>query len=140
MSVFANFKAWRIAYINVNLNLLIYGFFFPIRLARMQALIHFCHFNVRNNSQFGGEFTNDSFFHIMQDIAPSFNSTFVRCEWQNKHYPCSELFSLMLTSAGICYTFNALNSQDVYTKEWVALLDWKSISFCRSFRHQIRQK
>lgn len=83
----------------------------------MQALSHMCDFNFPSGIRFGGKFTNDSIYDVLKDIAPRFSETMYRCEWQNEHLPCDQIFSPMLTGAGICFAFNALNTQDVFTEQ-----------------------
>lgn len=86
------------------------------RVARIEALIHLCRFYAPN-VHFSNWFTNASIYDLIQDMAPSFQHTLLYCMWQYKDDQCSTFFTEILTDEGLCFTFNALNSQDIYTNE-----------------------
>lgn len=85
----------------------------------MEALCQICEFfkkDLFSHVQIGKEFTNTSIYDIIQDIAP--NDTMSGCYWQYTAYWHScELFRPILTKEGLCFTFNALNSRDIYTDQ-----------------------
>lgn len=87
------------------------------RQSHMEALAHICDFKFPKHVQFHGNFANESIYKTIPEISILFNETFKDCEWQNKHYNCSELFLPILNGDGLCYTFNSLNSKDFYTEE-----------------------
>lgn len=95
-------------------------FAFQIRLNRMEALIHLCHFEHHKafvGEHFGNRFVNDSIYQLIQEMAPTCNETLSYCKWQETKYPCMELFKPVFTEKGICFAFNALNSRDTFSKE-----------------------
>lgn len=58
-----------------------------------------------------------STINIMQqlrEIAPKINSTMFRCKFRSYDIPCENLFSEVMTDVGLCFTFNMLNSRDLY--------------------------
>lgn len=86
------------------------------RLNRMEAFVQTCQFHPQDAIHFGRTYINESIYNILIDQAPSFNDTFDYCEWMNEVRPCSQLFSPVLTSEGLCFSFNTLNSREIYTK------------------------
>lgn len=61
------------------------------------------------------QYTDDLVIKTMVDISLTQNGTILRCNWRNYLEECYDQFHPILTDDGICYTFNALNSYDLYT-------------------------
>lgn len=105
-------------------------FFWYPRLSRMEALVHICQFSEHKATvcdHFGNRFINESVFKLIREMAPSGNESLTYCKWQDKKYPCMELFKPFFSEKGICFAFNALNSRDIYTEVWV---------FCKKALHE----
>lgn len=81
----------------------------------MEAFVQTCQFHPADAIHFGRTYINESIYEMIQDMAPTFNNTIDECEWQNEVFPCSQLFTPILTSEGVCFAFNALNSREIYT-------------------------
>lgn len=62
--------------------------------------------------------TGNSVYNIINDISPTFNDTMRLCKWRHKIDFCSAYFVPILTEEGVCFTFNALNSRDIYTEKY----------------------
>lgn len=86
----------------------------------MEALIHLCQLNENKVivcDHFGNQFMNDSIYQLIHEMAPTCNETLSYCKWQERKYPCMELFKPVFTEKGICFAFNALNSRDTFSEQ-----------------------
>ncbi|XP_055305956.1 pickpocket protein 28-like, partial [Sitodiplosis mosellana] len=82
---------------------------------QLEALSHLCRFNFPEYVRYGNKFTNTSIYDIIQDIAPNLTSVIVSCSWNLQMENCESHFSPTITDEGLCFTFNALNSDEIYT-------------------------
>lgn len=69
--------------------------------------------------EFKDNFTSESIYNIIEDMAPDFDTIMKECWWQQKKINCSEYISTVFTQEGLCFAFNALNSYDLFTDEYV---------------------
>lgn len=85
----------------------------------MESICQLCdaHMCSPSNFQIGGNKTDGRIYDILKDIAPTFNDAMFFCKWRNDFLNCTELFKPTLTEEGYCYTFNNLNTKDIYTDE-----------------------
>ncbi|KAE8744815.1 hypothetical protein FOCC_FOCC008539, partial [Frankliniella occidentalis] len=58
---------------------------------------------------------NESTLQFLRDVAPTLDDAIEECYWQMRRINCSEYFKVVLTEEGVCFTFNALSSKEMYT-------------------------
>lgn len=92
--------------------------YFVDSMMRMEALNHICgfYFNL-DLTRFGRKFLNESIYDVIERMAPSMDGTLYKCMWNYKLEFCYEYFTPVFTADGLCFTFNGLNSHEVYTEE-----------------------
>lgn len=84
----------------------------------MKALLHLC---VKLNVEFDtpiDQYANSSIFEEMFEMAPNLNDSLRHCHWLDESHNCPDLFIPIITEEGICFSFNALNSNEIYTDEY----------------------
>lgn len=59
----------------------------------------------------------DDLWDTISDFAPPFNETLVDCKLFGEQIDCDKLFVARTSARGLCYTFNTLNSYEMYTNE-----------------------
>lgn len=63
------------------------------------------------------QFFDESMYDIVLDLAPTIaNGTLFNCNFGTIH-GCTNLFHQTITDEGVCFTFNTLNSKDIYKTE-----------------------
>lgn len=80
----------------------------------MKAIAHICDFMMH---AFDDKFIDGSIYDVIRDMAPSFGNTIVDCLSPDKAFGCSDLFVPIFTQDGQCFSFNDLNSHQVFTDE-----------------------
>lgn len=89
-------------------------------MTRLNAMAHICPM-LPHLATYKDNFTDETIYDTIQDIAPKIRQSVDRCHWQYRFKNCSELFVPVFTEDGLCFTFNALNSNEIYTDEYVFL-------------------
>jgi len=54
---------------------------------------------------------------LLKSITVSLNETTLFCKWRNSINSCDEYFTEIITEEGFCYTFNVLNSSELFRED-----------------------
>lgn len=65
------------------------------------------------------DFIDNSILLRITEMAPTFDQTMILCRMFNVWSNCDKFLTPIYTEAGLCYTFNAMNINDILTNEWV---------------------
>ena len=63
------------------------------------------------------DFADEDIFNAIEDVAPNVEQITLSCAWKGAIINCSEYLEPILTHHGVCFTFNGLNSRDIYTDQ-----------------------
>ncbi|KAG4070463.1 hypothetical protein HA402_005695 [Bradysia odoriphaga] len=83
-------------------------------LKYMEAVSHVCDSHLTDKFKIGGNVTDNSIIDLLKRMAPSFNDTMMLCKFRNKMEYCDDYFEEVLTDEGLCFTFNMINSKELY--------------------------
>lgn len=80
----------------------------------MEALLQTCGTEIPFD--FGSNFTDASVIQTLRDMSIDLHEFMDQCIW-HEYRNCSNFFHPILTEDGFCFTFNSLNSRDIYTNQ-----------------------
>lgn len=81
-------------------------------MERLKATINVCP-ALDGYFRLDDHFANDSIYHTIEDIALQLNQTAVLM------YPHYATITPILTEGGLCFSYNGLNSHEMFTDEYV---------------------
>lgn len=90
-------------------------------MKRLNSLAHICPF-LPHLITYRDNFTNESIYDTIQDIAPSMRDSILLWDWERRKIRGTKWWSEIFTDDGLCFAFNALNSRDIYTDEYEIIL------------------
>lgn len=80
----------------------------------MEAVSQVCDSHLTDKFKIGGDWTDYNVTEMLKRMAPSFNETMMLCKFRNKLEYCDDFFEEVLTDEGLCFTFNMINSKELY--------------------------
>lgn len=87
----------------------------PSKLSLLKSAAHICKVVPPGLIQIGSLTTNKSIYTNLRQMAPQVSDLFHRCEFNGrKTTNCSKWFQEIWTEEGVCYTFNMLNTSELY--------------------------
>lgn len=63
------------------------------------------------------DFTDESFVATILHMAPTYDDTMVLCKMFDRWSNCRDLLFPIYTGEGLCYTFNSINFDDIFTAD-----------------------
>ncbi|KAK9709693.1 Amiloride-sensitive sodium channel [Popillia japonica] len=76
----------------------------------------------------GRPITSLNVVDFYKEVAPTFQETLWVCLWQSQNETCVTLFNPILTEEGICYTFNMLDRDEIFTNEVYHNKDFQKVN------------
>lgn len=73
------------------------------------------------------KYTSESIYDVVEDMALTLDDVVHKCWWQGKEIDCAKHLMPVFNEEGLCFTFNALNSHEVYRNECVLLIVYSEI-------------
>lgn len=89
------------------------------RLKMMKVAVQFCEERIASRivGKFVDDYADDSILSMIKDMAPKLKQTIVDCKMFNMWINCDKIFTPIVTEAGLCYTFNALDKREIVTNQ-----------------------
>lgn len=86
-------------------------------LRNLEAVVHVCDPHLFKDKILNSGLKSDEIVPLLKSITMSMNESILLCKWRNIFMDCSGLFTDIITEEGFCYTFNILNSQELFKED-----------------------
>lgn len=82
--------------------------------ARIATMLSVCNGPWNASLKWSKQIDPRNFANLLDEMSFNLSQTIVRCETQDKKQPCKDIITKVLTSVGICFTYNIKNSSMIY--------------------------
>ncbi|XP_055629359.1 pickpocket protein 28-like [Toxorhynchites rutilus septentrionalis] len=86
------------------------------RLSRLQAVAQVCDAHIFDSSVFNQTYDSEC-VNWLKNVSVSDAEMLMICRWRNDVRGCDDIFSTTITEEGLCYTFNAVASDELLRQE-----------------------
>lgn len=83
-------------------------------LKNLEAISQICDPHLFIGDHIDSELESKDILPLLKKITMSLNETTLFCKWRNNIDACNKYFVEMITEEGFCYTFNVLNSSELF--------------------------
>lgn len=80
----------------------------------MEAVAQVCDAHLTDGFELGVNHTGNDIIDTLREIAAKFDDTMFVCKFRNQIRSCDDYFQEIMTEEGLCFTFNVLNSKEIY--------------------------
>lgn len=80
----------------------------------MAALAQVCDAHLTDGFELGANHIGPDIIKTLRELAANFEDTMFMCKFRNDIRMCSDYFQEIMTEEGLCFTFNVLNSKEIY--------------------------
>lgn len=107
-------KAYRRMYYEVGENLTI------DELQSLEAIAQICDPHLMMKFPLESGLETEEILPLLRRITVSLNETTLFCKWRNQISDCGSFFTETITEEGFCYTFNVLDSSELFKEDILA--------------------
>lgn len=91
----------------------------------MESVVQICDAHLTNHFVIGDNVTDKSITKTLTRLAPTINETMMMCKFQNTLQYCNKYFDELMTDEGRCFTFNMINSEELFRDGYASSLGIK---------------
>lgn len=89
----------------------------PEELKNLDAISQICDPHLFIGDRINSKLEPTEILPLLKKITMSLNETTLFCKWRNNIEACNKYFVEMITEEGFCYTFNILNSSELFRED-----------------------